>query len=436
MKIYDVNPFNCTKPGNLFVGYSALRQEILEGLYNGHSFAVLGGRRIGKTSFLMQIKDDLIKEDIVHFHPLPRYFDLREVGNATPDILFEKIYNLVIQEIEAPPWENGAPSKEYENFKKHLDNINPILNQKYGADWLIILLVDEMDTIGRSLPDDQFFFYLRNFLMQSQFHRHFRIVATGMKELERLIDDSSPLNFFRNFYLGILKDEDARKLLSFGFTDKHDTDFLFELTGKHPFLLQGILEKLWTDKTEWNKENIIRTGRNFLKEHSDFQRWMDAFSTLERTVYRCLAESLAGSMHVHDIAEKIDAGEIEDALIVLSYHGVIDDSDQNRPAISGTLFRDWFINHIKAESDRFGEDLSNFIDHTILTGIKEQDESYQVYQNNKEYAKAAQVAGRIHEMCKEIANSLDREKQRDIYQKVVALSSYYRLSRDLHNARG
>src|SRR5687767_8740791 len=53
------NPYNCTEPGNHFVGYKQLRQDLLDGFRDGHSFAVLGGRRIGKTSLLMQMENDL-----------------------------------------------------------------------------------------------------------------------------------------------------------------------------------------------------------------------------------------------------------------------------------------------------------------------------------------------------------------------------------------
>jgi hypothetical protein len=38
------NPYNCTKPGNLFVGYERLRKELLNGFRNGNSYAILGGR--------------------------------------------------------------------------------------------------------------------------------------------------------------------------------------------------------------------------------------------------------------------------------------------------------------------------------------------------------------------------------------------------------
>ena len=36
---------------------------------------------------------------------------------------------------------------------------------------------------------------------------------------------------------------------------------------------------------------------------------------------------------------------MDDALITLSYHGVIDDSDPDEPHIASTMFRDWYKNN-------------------------------------------------------------------------------------------
>jgi hypothetical protein len=106
------SPYNSTIPGTLFVGYERLRSQLLNGFRNGNSFAVLGGRRCGKTSLLMQIEQDLQAHDLTPFRPLPRFLDMTELGRVTPSLLFEAIYRLVIQEVEASPWMPGASGRE------------------------------------------------------------------------------------------------------------------------------------------------------------------------------------------------------------------------------------------------------------------------------------------------------------------------------------
>lgn len=344
-----LNPYNCTQPGNLFVGYERVRRKLLSGFRNGNSFALLGGRRMGKTSLLMQIERDLQEEDLSPFTPLPRYLDIQGLGQLTPALLFESIYSLVVREVEPPSWSSGEPGREYQDFLEHLEAASAALDQKYGSDWLVILLVDELDAAISSLPDDQFFQNMRNLLMVSRFHRHFRVAASGVNEMTKLISSgSSPLNNLRNVYLGVLTGKQARQLISFGFPDGLDPEIellLFQLTGGHPYLLQGLLEKLWEDKADLDKNTVKSAARDFLREHHDFHRWMDAFSEAAHATYQLLSEAPEGAMHVRDIRHKMDsllAPEIDDALTILSYHGVIDDSRSDEPQIAGTMFRDWY----------------------------------------------------------------------------------------------
>jgi len=75
---------------------------------------------------------------------------------------------------------------------------------------------------------------------------------------------------------------------------------------------------------------------------------MKAFGPAEEAVYQCLMDSDQGKRSVKEIGEEISPElrhQIDDALTVLSYHGVIDDSKPDEPKIAGTLFKDWYINH-------------------------------------------------------------------------------------------
>ena len=279
------NPYNSTRPGNLFVGYERLRFQILNGFRNGNSFAVLGGRRCGKTSLLMQIEQDLQAHDLTPFRPLPRFLDMTELSRVTPSLLFEAIYRLVIQEVKASPWIPGASGREYQNFLAHLDAAKPVLDQRYGSNWLVILLIDELDAAISKLPDDQFFQNLRNLLMISRFHRHFRLVASGVREMSKLISSgASPLNNLRNKHLGVLTGTQVRQLIAVGFPEEIDPEvesFLFQLTGRHPYMLQGVLEKLWEDGAALDKQAFRKAAREFLNEQKTFPRWLDAFGQAE-----------------------------------------------------------------------------------------------------------------------------------------------------------
>ncbi len=350
---YELNPYNCTKPGNLFSGYERLRDEIYSGFRNGNSFAILGGRRCGKTSLLLQIKKELSQNILSSYTAVPCLFSMQEFNKINVEMLFKKIFQLIVHGIETPKWEDGCTGNEYQYFLNRLEIAEQNLINYYGDNWLIVLLIDELDSASAKLPDDSFFQNLRNLHMDSKFHSHFRMIATGVKEMAKLINTgSSPLNNLRNKYLGILPKTVSQNIVEVGFSDfsYHPIflDFLFNLTGRHPFILQGILEKLWESKNcDWDKKIIQKATNDFIKEQSVFNRWTQGFDPIENIAFRLLAEHPLGKLNINEIRSKVDDSlkdQIGTALTVLSYHGVIDDSDDiDEPQISGTIFRDWFI---------------------------------------------------------------------------------------------
>jgi hypothetical protein len=78
---------------------------------------------------------------------------------------------------------------------------------------------------------------------------------------------------------------------------------------------------------------------------------------VEHAVYELLLEAPEGKLPIHKIRSNINSTlvpKLDKALIVLSYHGVIDDSKFDEPRIAGTLFRDWYQSN-KPIQDRITE---------------------------------------------------------------------------------
>jgi len=280
---------------------------------------------------------------------LPRYLDIQGLGNLTPDILFENIYKCTVQEIKAKDWKTSEPGREYENFLSHLQTAKESLDRTYGPHWLVILLVDELDNAVSKLINDHFFQNLRNFLMVSSFNRNFRMVASGVREMANLISSgSSPLNNLRNKHLEILSGKQADRLVKTGFKKDLDTEamtYLYKLTGKHPYLMQGVLEQLWEERGDLDSKAIKKAGKIFSKETQTFSRWMQSLGAAEREGYRALINAPEESLSLPGIHSKVPfelSSKVEEALTVLSYHLIIDDSDEDEIKIAGTMFKDWF----------------------------------------------------------------------------------------------
>src|ERR1700728_2791111 len=95
-----VNPYNCSSPGVLFTGYASTRRRMMQGLRNGNAYALLGGRRCGKASFLLELEKDLNRDPGNGCRLLPRMLDMQAVAPRTPGDFFTAIYALATSDCE------------------------------------------------------------------------------------------------------------------------------------------------------------------------------------------------------------------------------------------------------------------------------------------------------------------------------------------------
>jgi hypothetical protein len=78
----------------------------------------------------------------------------------------------------------------------------------------------------------------------------------------------------------------------------------------------------------------------------------------------------------------------------------------------------------------FGE-----IDDIALAGLNNVYKLYEEALNIKDYDRAVNIATHASTMLEEISQSLDPDKDRDVYRRIVALSSYWNLNKNLYASR-
>jgi predicted nucleotide-binding protein len=294
----------------------------------------------------MKIEEDLKQGRADRF--VPRMLDMQAVVPRSPADFFRAIYDLAVGNIKAPMW-RGV---NYRDFLAALDRVATPLEQQHGPDWVNVLLIDELDAGAATLPDSECLQNLRNLLMNSPYSRHFRVVATGVSSLSDLVTDrSSPLNNLDPEYLSILTVKDARSLTIQGFSGgipAHMETLLFECTGRHPYILQGMLEYLWDDGRDVTESRLRRASQRFIRDRSGtFRRWMQDFRLDGCAVFQALVES---SLTVTQLRHQIPRNlSVDEGLRTLGYHGVIDESEGDAPRVSSTLFRGWFAENYRTE---------------------------------------------------------------------------------------
>jgi hypothetical protein len=123
----EQNPYNCSSPGHLFVGYDSMRHDVLSGFRNGKSYALLGGRRCGKTSLLLKLEHDLQRVGVVSFCVLPRLLDIQAVVPRSPLEFFRTVYQAIVKDLPVRSWNSWGESQHYQEFLRVLDAAKPAI---------------------------------------------------------------------------------------------------------------------------------------------------------------------------------------------------------------------------------------------------------------------------------------------------------------------
>jgi nucleoside-triphosphatase THEP1 len=360
------NPYDPNKPYNSFVGRKNLIKKILQSVKCQNSVAILGGSKIGKTSILEKIRDEIRQQNGSKCKTYACLIRMDIINSSSEEAIYQKIIELLSSEtgynsssfiswllnkersIFTSRFINKDPSDPYDIFKKKIKCIIETTKKKLKEKDLNIVIM--IDKIGNAdLPQNsKFYCCLRDFFSQSNYYStHCTLVATGGREFKDLIQDTSKLSFLENKYLEVLNTEDAMELINIGFSSKSD-DFkneIINITGGHPFLMQGIMSKLFMN----HRQTIIESKDMFFYENNVeniFDNWLETLTDSQKELYYKLTNNCEDYPKNHDLQ-------------VLKYYGVIScskqydqdimnysvDNDHKEIKISCTIFKDWFFNN-------------------------------------------------------------------------------------------
>jgi hypothetical protein len=232
------SPFVTKKeiPPHLVSGREYEEKQVLETIHE-RSFAIIGNRRIGKSSLLRRIQRSLEQSNERHFMYI--------------DCTFERIIDIpsfcrcIAKQL------HHVPEVEPHSVKEWVEWFVEAVQQHQGNSPMIIL-IDEVDKL---LLDDR----LNNFYLSETWRglsnqRLCQFVFVGVKEMVRNLEDSnSPFfNFVKEIRLGYLLPEYTSEILTRPLSQlairmESPTEFLarvYQFTAGHPNLVQIIGDKL------------------------------------------------------------------------------------------------------------------------------------------------------------------------------------------------
>jgi hypothetical protein len=249
-----LSPYKTTGPvtGDVFFGRQGELRRIIETPRTHH--AIVGARRIGKTSLLLALRERINGPDY-HDSMIAAYVD---AGHDTKMSLFQEhiIVELCAMTEAKPktfPWIDPGPSF-FHDLKHAL---------RYTG-YTFLILVDEIDAILAGNDNEK---ELETFIRSAANGGHVRFVCAGYKTLySKLQDRSSPLhNLFESIALGPLKLPEAEELvrvpMSHIYVDvanENVLNLLLERGSTFPWLLQAMCNLLLESLDEEHGRRTIR----------------------------------------------------------------------------------------------------------------------------------------------------------------------------------
>ena len=248
------------------------------------SVAIVGDRRIGKSSVLSYISHQTVAESYLEDpgQTLFLLMDFQQERRLTTETFIQSVCRHLGEKLgdRIPPG-----TVDY-------DGLVSVVEELERSGFRLILLLDEFDRVTRSSSFDADFFA---FLRALGGHRNVAFVTSSSRDLQELchtqeIADSPFFNIFSTVQLGPLKEAEARELICLPSKDTpfpldDHTDFILELGGLWPFFLQMAGSAVFEVSFEEDRFDAGLVRARFLEEaQPHFQFFWEQFDPVTRAL--------------------------------------------------------------------------------------------------------------------------------------------------------
>ena len=326
ISIGRLNPYEADKPvqqPEMFFGRETDIRSILDN--PGRDVAVIGARKIGKSSLLVFLRD-VVSRSISR---LPIFIDCSIV--YTPDKLASELASRI------------NPRRAH---RIQMSQVNQMVRAAFSIRRdPYLLLLDETDRLisfARQNGDWTFFETIRSLANEGIC----QTVMTGYKALfEAWQDRATPLfNFVRPLYLSVLSKESARQLviapmreLGIEFREVSLIDQLVKESGCHPSFLQFFCSELISILAERDTRIVTAAEFNAVRERQSYRQFVmkpfgseNDFSLLERWLVLSLAGANRFEFSAREIMDSFSGKEpwltsmaVDRALLGLELGGLV-----------------------------------------------------------------------------------------------------------------
>ncbi len=360
------NPYNYNlpTPPERFVGRWPLVEQIVADLCRARpdSWAVIGGRRFGKSSLLKAVEARLLAR-LRQCEPgerrvYPLIVDLKSAQTAGEGNVYARILHLLqramrrcfVTRTPPPPLLREASREDslpFSRFEEVLEVLWDELEEGEDNPVRLILLLDEAEAMMRFPWAETLFNQLRSLVYDGPLVGFVRLVLTGASQVIRAKHAGSPLlNMVRIEHLEALPDPAIDELLAWGGGMPPDAAAEVKAqSGGHPFIAQYLLYHLWDGElTQATVEQVQEVAdRMQQRRAADLHGWWDAIGDGGQRAYALLAEAQVW-VDERTLIEQVKGTTqpLDQGLTALCYHGLVIRRGR-RYRVAGELFRQWFL---------------------------------------------------------------------------------------------
>ncbi|MCP4109689.1 MAG: DUF3426 domain-containing protein [Desulfobacteraceae bacterium] len=371
----QLNPYIAGNPvhgHDRFIGRTDVLRDVSLTLNNPNTNAIVlfGQRRIGKTSVLMQLENELAAEKKF----IPVYFDLQDKASLP---LGEVLYQIA-QKVSSV---SGIPVPEREHFDQEgiffRDKFIPSAIQNNNNNGLV-LFFDEFDVLDQPQQGQagaSFFPYLRKWMdiaVGVQF-----VFVLGRRPEELSTDTMSAFKAIRSRQVSLMKKEDSSFIIrqsekngSLKWSNEAEERVWYWTQG-HPYLTQLLCSEIWEGCIDTEQENtsgvkadqVDASIDNALEQGVNAFQWIwNGLPPAERVVMAAMAEAKEEKISQDDLSEILSHSKVR---LILRELELAPETlvrwDLLRPADNGfrfaiPLLRRWVVSEkplrrVKAELD-------------------------------------------------------------------------------------
>jgi len=355
------NPYNYNMPvrPDMFFGRREDVQALTRNLAAtpGDSYALVGGRRMGKTSLLEALLRASAEEPARSMLLLPVHLDLTGQGVDSVSTFFhtlgERAQALLDEQLAPSPVdrrvETGQPPAPA--FARLLEGWGRAAMARVGCRLRLVLLLDECEHIVEQPWTPEMYGALRYLLVGQATRSLLKVVMAGSHRfLTQVRERGSPLrNVLQYHRLCVLDTPAARDLVTRptgGALPEEVVQAVVVQSGGHPFLIQYLMYHLWDcGLKNATLEMVHRVATGFCHERSDFDDWMDGLGTAGMQVYQALAQAEETLTEARLRAVlRPTLPDLPQVLDALCYHGlaVRETAGEGYRAV-GDMFQEWFM---------------------------------------------------------------------------------------------